>query len=75
MNKPNYPERRQRVRATLDFLLHRWLKVETLCERPRFPDHNAETFGAVLDTAEKIAKEKYVPFNRLVCPALVTRRH
>ena len=54
------------MRATLDFLLHRWLKVETLCERPRFADHNAETFGAVLDTAEKIAKEKFAPFNRLV---------
>ena len=50
MNKPNYPERRQRVRATLDFLLHRWLKVETLCERLRFADHNAETFGAVFDS-------------------------
>ncbi len=54
------------MRAILDFLLHRWLKVETLCERPRFADHNAETFGAVLDTAEKIAKEKFAPFNRLV---------
>ena len=54
------------MRATLDFLLHRWLNVETLCERPRFADHNAETFGAVLDTAEKIAKEKFAPFNRLV---------
>ncbi len=54
------------MRATLDFLLHEWLKVETLCERPRFADHNAETFGAVLDTAEKIAKEKFAPFNRLV---------
>ena len=53
MNKPNYPERRQRVRATLDFLLNDWLKVEALCARPRFADHNAETFGAVLDTAKK----------------------
>ncbi len=66
MNKPNYAERRLRVRATLDFLLHDWLKVEGLCARPRFADHNAETFGAVLDTAEKIAKEKFAPFNRLV---------
>jgi len=54
------------VRATLDFLLRDWLTVEALCERPRFADHNAETFGAVLDTAEKIAKEKFAPFNRLV---------
>ena len=54
------------MRATLDFLLNDWLKVEALCARPRFADHNAETFGAVLDTAEKIAKEKFAPFNRLV---------
>ena len=54
------------MRATLDFLLRDWLTVEALCERPRFADHNAETFGAVLDTAEKIAKEKFAPFNRLV---------
>ena len=56
MNKPNYAERRQRVRATVDFLLNDWLKVEALCERPRFADHNAETFGAVLYTAKKIAR-------------------
>jgi alkylation response protein AidB-like acyl-CoA dehydrogenase len=66
MNKPNYAERRLRVRATLDFLLNDWLKVGELCVRPRFADHSTGTFGAVLDTAEKIAKDKYAPFNRLV---------
>ena len=66
MNKPNYAERRLRVRATLDFLLNDWLKVGELCVRPRFADHSAGTFGAVLDTAEKIARDKYAPFNRLV---------
>ena len=66
MNKPNYAERRLRVRATLDFLLNDWLKVGELCTRPRFADHSTGTFGAVLDTAEKIAKDKYAPFNRLV---------
>ncbi len=54
------------MRATLDFLLNDWLKVGELCVRPRFADHSAGTFGAVLDTAEKIAKDKYAPFNRLV---------
>jgi len=54
------------VRATLDFLLNDWLKVGELCARPRFADHSTGTFGAVLDTAEKIAKDKYAPFNRLV---------
>ena len=54
------------MRATLDFLLNDWLKVGELCARPRFADHSTGTFGAVLDTAEKIAKDKYAPFNRLV---------
>ena len=54
------------MRATLDFLLNDWLKVGELCARARFADHSTGTFGAVLDTAEKIAKDKYAPFNRLV---------
>ena len=53
-------------RPTLDFLLHDWLKVEGLQSRERFADHNRETFDAVLDTCERIAREKFAPFNRLV---------
>ncbi len=54
------------LRSTLDFLLHDWLRVETLTQRARFADHSRETFDAVLDTCERIAREKYAPFNRLV---------
>lgn len=54
------------LRPTLDFLLHDWLKVEALQSRERFADHSRETFDAVLDTCERIAREKYAPFNRLV---------
>lgn len=54
------------MRATVDFLLHDWLKVQTLTERERFADHSRETFSQVLDTCERIAREKYAPFNRLV---------
>lgn len=54
------------LRPTLDFLLHGWLRVDTLADRPRFADHSRETFGSVLDTCERIAREKYAPFNRLV---------
>ena len=54
------------LRTTMDFLLHDWLKVERLTERERFTDHSRETFDAVLDTCERIAREKYAPFNRLV---------
>jgi alkylation response protein AidB-like acyl-CoA dehydrogenase len=53
-------------RTTLDFLLYDWLQVESLSERTRFADHSRETFDAVLDTCERIAREKYAPFNRVV---------
>jgi alkylation response protein AidB-like acyl-CoA dehydrogenase len=54
------------IRPTLDFLLYDWLKAEALNTRERFADHSRETFDAVLDTCERIAREKYAPFNRLV---------
>jgi alkylation response protein AidB-like acyl-CoA dehydrogenase len=53
-------------RNTVEFLLHDWLEVEALRNRPRFAEHSRETFDAVLDTCEKIAREKYAPYNRLV---------
>src|SRR5665647_1590768 len=54
------------LRPTLDFLLYQWLDAESLNQRARFSDHSRETFDAVLDTCERIAREKYAPFNRLV---------
>jgi len=54
------------LRPTVDFLLHDWLNVASLQQRERFADHNRETFDAVLDTCERIAREKYAPFNRTV---------
>jgi butyryl-CoA dehydrogenase len=54
------------LRPTIDFLLYDWLHAESLTQRPRFADHSRETFDAVLDTCERIAREKYAPFNRLV---------
>ena len=52
-------------RRTLDFLLNDWLDVGSLPARPRFAEHSRETFESVLDTCEKIARERYAPFNRL----------
>lgn len=52
-------------RQTADFLLYDWLAVESLQQRARFADHSRETFASVMDTCEKIAREKYAPFNRL----------
>ena len=54
------------LRPTVDFLLYQWLDAEKLQARERFADHSRETFDAVLDTSERIAREKYAPFNRVV---------
>jgi alkylation response protein AidB-like acyl-CoA dehydrogenase len=54
------------LRPTIDFLLNDWLNTEALTQRARFTDHSRDTFDAVLDTCERIAREKYAPFNRLV---------
>ncbi|MES3023994.1 MAG: acyl-CoA dehydrogenase family protein, partial [Pseudomonadota bacterium] len=51
-------------RQTLDFLLNDWLGVPALQERARFADHSAETFASVLDSCERLAREKFAPFNR-----------
>jgi alkylation response protein AidB-like acyl-CoA dehydrogenase len=53
-------------RNTLEFLIYDWLQADKLNTRPRFADHSRETFDAVLDTCEKIAREKFAPFNRTV---------
>jgi len=63
--------RRARVHAmghrhTLAFLLYDWIRADELTRRERFTDHSRETFDAVFDTCERIAREKYAPFNRLV---------
>jgi alkylation response protein AidB-like acyl-CoA dehydrogenase len=52
-------------RQTLSFLLNEWLCVSSLSARERFSDHSGDTFNAVLDTCEKIAREKFAPFNRI----------
>ncbi|MFO1329786.1 MAG: acyl-CoA dehydrogenase [Rubrivivax sp.] len=53
------------MRALVDFLLGPWLDAASLTARPRFAEHSPETFASVLDTCERIAREKFAPFNRL----------
>jgi alkylation response protein AidB-like acyl-CoA dehydrogenase len=53
------------MRQTLDFLLNDWLGVHKLTLRERFAEHSPETFAAVLDTCEKIARDKFAPIARL----------
>ncbi|WP_418314962.1 acyl-CoA dehydrogenase [Piscinibacter sakaiensis] len=52
-------------RQTIDSLLHHWLQVESLQMRPRFAEHSRETFDAVLDMCEKLAADKFAPYNRI----------
>ena len=54
------------TRDTFDFLLYDWLKVDQLATRERFADHSRATFDAVLDTCERLARDKFAPFNRLL---------
>ncbi len=54
------------MRALLDFLMYDWLNIDSLVCRERFTDHSRQTFDAVLDTSERIATERFAPFNRLV---------
>jgi len=54
------------MRKTIDFLLNDWLDVASLVARARYSEHNRETFESVLDTCQRIAEEKFAPFNRLV---------
>lgn len=60
--KLNYSSMRQ----TLDFLLYDWLAVEQLSTNPRYASHDKDTYSAVLDLCERLAADKFEPFNRLV---------
>jgi len=52
------------LRQTLDFLLFDWLRVQDQCTRPRFAEHSREQFEAMLDAAERSAREQVAPANR-----------
>lgn len=51
-------------RRDIEFVLYELLDIESLTQRPRFADHSRETFDAALETAAKIAEEKFAPHNR-----------
>jgi len=55
----------RKLLPTLDFLLHEWLKVEELVQRPRFAEHSRSSFDDVLTAASEIAAEHFEPANRL----------
>ncbi len=51
-------------RRDLQFLLHEWLGLEQLTERPAFAEHSREIYDDILDLAEQIAQDKFLPHNR-----------
>ncbi|GAA1993836.1 acyl-CoA dehydrogenase [Kitasatospora viridis] len=51
-------------RRDLDFLLYDWLDVTSLTRRPRYADHDRDTFDAVLDLSESIATRHFAPHNK-----------
>ncbi len=48
----------------VEFILYELLDVESMTAWPRFSEHGRETFDAALETAAKIATEKFAPHNR-----------
>jgi alkylation response protein AidB-like acyl-CoA dehydrogenase len=48
----------------LQFLLFEWLDVEQLAERPRFAEHDRETYDALLALCEELATEHFAPHYR-----------
>ena len=49
------------VRQDLDFLLHDWLRIETLYGQPRFPDLDSAVVDGVVELSEKLAAEEFLP--------------
>ncbi len=45
------------------FVLYEQLRVEALCRSERFQDHSGETFDMILDAAEKLAANEFMPTN------------
>jgi len=49
----------------LNFLLHEWLDISALMNRPRFSGHDRGTIDAFLNLAEKLAHEAFLPHYKL----------
>ncbi|MGH8445275.1 MAG: acyl-CoA dehydrogenase family protein, partial [Solimonas sp.] len=48
-------------RRDLDFLLYEVLRLDALCDAPHFSMHDRASFDGVLDAAQKIAEEEFLP--------------
>jgi alkylation response protein AidB-like acyl-CoA dehydrogenase len=52
-------------RPFLDFVLHRWLGVEALAARPAFADLDRATMDAMVDAADLLARDHFLPHYKL----------
>jgi len=48
----------------IEFLLYEWLDVASVTTRERFSDHDITSFNAILDTASRIASERFASIRR-----------
>jgi alkylation response protein AidB-like acyl-CoA dehydrogenase len=48
-------------RPMLDFLLHDWLKLDTMLTREAYAEHSRDSVAAMLDTAAKLAESHFLP--------------
>ena len=48
----------------MDFILYEWLDACQLTQRPRYAEHNRETFDAALTTARQVAEKYFANHNR-----------
>lgn len=51
-------------RADLGFLLYDWLQVEALAARSRFNGQDRDIYDACMDTAQRIATDRFAPHNK-----------
>ena len=48
-------------RRDMDFLMYEMLDLESVLQSDRYADYDKETITAILDTAQQIAEEKFLP--------------
>ncbi len=48
----------------LEFMIYELFDAEGMTRRPRYEDHNRETFDATLQTAKTIAEREFLPFRQ-----------
>lgn len=50
----------------IEFMLYELFDVTALTQRPRYADHNSETFNAAIDIAKTIAEKVFLPIRQKV---------